>query len=135
MRAYWKIFNPWYMMARHREMVDQDYRHRLVARHINNGGPILDVGGTERANIGLYVPNYTVTVNNDAELKPNLVWDGCDLPFKSKSFPFVVSIAMIHLVKDKHRFLAELNRVASERVIIYDCLSRTIKVMDVIDIE
>lgn len=134
MRAYWKIFNPWYMMVRHKEMVAQHQRHLLVAEYINNGGPILDVGGSKRANIGLYLPNYTVTVNKNAELKPDLIWDGLDLPFKSKSFPNVVSIAVIHQVKDKIQFLAELNRVASERVVIYDCTDRSVKVMDVIDV-
>lgn len=131
MRAYWKIFNPLYLWARHKEMVEQDTRHRLVARNIRNDGAILDVGGTKRANIGFYVPNYTITINKNADLKPNLVWDAYDLPFKDKSFSYVVSIATIHQTEDKARFLSELKRVASRRVVIFDCQTRNLDVMDI----
>ena len=128
-RVYWKVFNPFYLWVRHKEMKVQDNRHRLVAEYISScGGFVLDVGGAERANIGLYVPNYTVTVNKRAEVKPDLVWDGCDLPFKDGSFPYVVCVAVIHQVRDKFGFFCELMRVASERVIIYDCVSRTLMV-------
>ena len=131
MRAYWKIFNPFYLLKRHREMQHQHFRHNLVKQHIQNGKPILDVGGSQRANIGRYMPNYTVTVNLNPELKPSLVWDGCDLPFKDKTFPNVVSIGMIHQITDKTRFVSELKRVASERVVIYDAVSKTLEVIDV----
>lgn len=131
MRAYWKVFNPFYLWARHKEMKVQHYRHRLVASKINNGGAILDVGGTKRANIGIYLPNYTVTVNNRLITEPDLIADGCDLPFKDNTFPNVVSIAVIHQVKDQKRFVDELVRVASERVVIFDCQTGKLDVIDV----
>lgn len=106
----------------------QNLRHHWVADQINNGGSILDVGGTERANIGNYVKNETVTVNFRRSLKPAIVADACHLPIRNKAFSTVTAISIIHQIKNRPQCLTELKRVAQDKVVVFDCQTRTLEV-------
>jgi len=58
------------------------------------------------------------SVKNDSRFYA-LRSDGCDLPFKDKSFDAILSIATLEHVGDLDKFLAECNRVLKPRGVFY----------------
>ena len=91
-------------------------RHKTVAKSINPGETILDVGGGVDA-LNKFIKNKVVVSNLQSG---DILADGRNLPFKDNSFDIVTSIDVIEHVpkKDRKKFVQELLRVAKERVII-----------------
>lgn len=91
-------------------------RHKTVAKSINSGESILDVGGGVDA-LNKFIKNKVVVSNLQSG---DVLADGRNLPFKDNSFDIITSIDVIEHVpkKDRKKFAQELMRVARKKIII-----------------
>lgn len=96
---------------------DTYFRHKRVAELCGNvsGKHILDVGGEGKLNLFLAGAQVTTVNPNYGEIN----CDGRNLPFADKSFDVVVSLDVLEHVPrdDRGKFIAELFRVAREKVV------------------
>jgi len=96
---------------------DTYFRHKRIAKLCGNvwGKQLLDVGGEGK--LALFLAGAQVTTVNPNYGEINC--DGRNLPFADKSFDIVVSLDVLEHVPrdDRGRFIAELLRVAREKVV------------------
>lgn len=93
-------------------------RHWLIAREINKGDSLLDVGGS-LGELRKFITKLVITTTDVVE-GADVIYSGEKLPFENDSFDYVASIDTLEHIPPKKRldFVSELVRVAKQKVVI-----------------
>jgi ubiquinone/menaquinone biosynthesis C-methylase UbiE len=109
-----------------------EWRYNLVARHIEDGEKILDLGaGTGWVGKTLQQRKYNevhlvdVLDCNETDL-PLIVYDGSTIPYDDNSFDVTTLIFVLHHAENQEEILKEAMRVSRRRIVVVEDTPRNI---------
>ena len=87
----------------------------IYSKMVNKSGLLLDLGSGASPYNNLYHSDVDiVTLEYNADRKPNVVADAHFLPFKEASFDYITSFEVLEHVKDPNKVVSEINRVLKD---------------------
>src|SRR5258706_9344682 len=99
-----------------RKYIEFSYRRRLLVDNLNKystffTGRVLDIGGgRERGEFVTPITDKWVVLDIDPSLKPDVVADACNLPFKKNSFDSIKATELLEHVNDFEKAISEMSR-------------------------